>query len=111
MDIQQIAEQLGVSEGDVPEFFAALAIESYKKYQKSGSRRDISETVRLGQLSVLTSPEGDVSLPSRLNNLGCFLESQYERTGETADLEQAIAEGATHLRIGTAVLGPRPVVK
>jgi len=31
--------------------------------------------------------------------------------GMSGDLEQAIHEGATHLRIGSAVLGPRPVVK
>jgi pyridoxal phosphate enzyme (YggS family) len=31
--------------------------------------------------------------------------------GMSGDLEQAIAAGATHLRIGSAVLGPRPVVK
>jgi len=31
--------------------------------------------------------------------------------GMSIDLEDAIATGATHLRIGSAVLGPRPVVK
>ncbi len=31
--------------------------------------------------------------------------------GMSGDLEAAIAHGATHLRIGSAVLGPRPVVK
>ena len=31
--------------------------------------------------------------------------------GMSGDLEEAINEGATHLRIGSAVLGPRPVVK
>jgi len=31
--------------------------------------------------------------------------------GMSIDLEEAIAAGATHLRIGSAVLGPRPVVK
>ena len=31
--------------------------------------------------------------------------------GMSGDLEQAIAEGATHLRIGSAVLGQRPVFK
>jgi uncharacterized pyridoxal phosphate-containing UPF0001 family protein len=29
----------------------------------------------------------------------------------SGDFEHAIREGATHLRIGSAVLGPRPVVK
>ncbi len=31
--------------------------------------------------------------------------------GMSADLEHAVQHGATHLRIGSAVLGPRPVVK
>jgi pyridoxal phosphate enzyme (YggS family) len=31
--------------------------------------------------------------------------------GMTHDLEQAVAEGATMLRIGTAIFGPRPLVK
>ncbi len=31
--------------------------------------------------------------------------------GMSGDLEEAVKEGATHLRIGSAVLGPRPVVK
>jgi uncharacterized pyridoxal phosphate-containing UPF0001 family protein len=29
----------------------------------------------------------------------------------SGDLEQAVEHGATHLRIGSAVLGPRPPVK
>jgi uncharacterized pyridoxal phosphate-containing UPF0001 family protein len=31
--------------------------------------------------------------------------------GMSGDLEHAVRHGATHLRIGSAVLGPRPVVK
>jgi pyridoxal phosphate enzyme (YggS family) len=31
--------------------------------------------------------------------------------GMSADLEQAVEQGATHLRVGSAVLGPRPAVK
>ncbi|MGL5808952.1 MAG: YggS family pyridoxal phosphate-dependent enzyme [Nocardioides sp.] len=31
--------------------------------------------------------------------------------GMTGDLEQAIAAGATHVRVGRAILGPRPVVE
>lgn len=31
--------------------------------------------------------------------------------GMSGDLEQAVRHGATHLRIGSAVLGPRPLVK
>lgn len=38
-------------------------------------------------------------------------EATWISAGMSSDLEQAIREGATHLRIGSAVLGPRPVVK
>lgn len=31
--------------------------------------------------------------------------------GMSGDLEQAVAAGATHVRVGSAVLGPRPVIK
>lgn len=38
-------------------------------------------------------------------------EATWVSAGMSGDLEEAIAAGATHLRIGSAVLGPRPVVK
>jgi pyridoxal phosphate enzyme (YggS family) len=38
-------------------------------------------------------------------------EATWISAGMSADLEQAVQHGATHLRIGSAVLGPRPRVK
>ena len=38
-------------------------------------------------------------------------EASWISAGMSGDLEDAIHEGATHLRIGSAVLGPRPAVK
>ena len=38
-------------------------------------------------------------------------EATWISAGMSVDLEEAIQHGATHLRIGSAVLGPRPVVK
>lgn len=38
-------------------------------------------------------------------------EATWISAGMSGDLEQAVHGGATHLRIGSAVLGPRPVVK
>ena len=38
-------------------------------------------------------------------------EATWISAGMSGDLEQAVHEGATHLRIGSAVLGPRPPVK
>lgn len=38
-------------------------------------------------------------------------DAKYISAGMSGDLEQAIAHGATHLRVGTAVLGSRPPLK
>jgi pyridoxal phosphate enzyme (YggS family) len=38
-------------------------------------------------------------------------EASWISAGMSGDLEHAVRHGATHLRIGSAVLGPRPVVK
>jgi pyridoxal phosphate enzyme (YggS family) len=38
-------------------------------------------------------------------------EATWVSAGMSGDLEQAVRHGATHLRIGSAVLGPRPAVK
>jgi pyridoxal phosphate enzyme (YggS family) len=53
---------------------------------------------------------------ARLAELASVVRSQapdatWISAGMSADLEQAVQNGATHLRIGSAVLGPRPVVK
>lgn len=36
------------------------------------------------------------------------VEATWISAGMSADLEAAVANGATHLRVGTAILGPRP---
>ena len=35
-------------------------------------------------------------------------EATWISAGMSGDLEEAVAEGATHLRVGTAILGSRP---
>jgi uncharacterized pyridoxal phosphate-containing UPF0001 family protein len=35
-------------------------------------------------------------------------EATWRSAGMSADLEAALAHGATHLRVGTAILGSRP---
>ncbi len=42
---------------------------------------------------------------------GLSAEAGWISAGMSGDLEQAVMSGATHLRIGSAVLGPRPPVK
>ena len=53
---------------------------------------------------------------SRLAEVAATLRAQvpgatWISAGMSGDLEHAVRRGATHLRIGSAVLGPRPVVK
>ena len=38
-------------------------------------------------------------------------EATWLSAGMSADLEEAVRAGATHVRIGTAILGSRPQVK
>jgi hypothetical protein len=40
-----------------------------------------------------------------------YPEATVLSAGMSGDLEQAIAHGATHVRVGSAVLGERPTVK
>ena len=44
-------------------------------------------------------------MQSRLNSQGFDLD--VLSMGMTADMSAAIAEGATHVRVGTAIFGPR----
>jgi uncharacterized pyridoxal phosphate-containing UPF0001 family protein len=51
----------------------------------------------------------------RLQELSADLTARYPQAagisaGMSQDLEAAVAHGATHLRIGSDVLGPRPAV-
>lgn len=42
---------------------------------------------------------------------GRHREASWISAGMSGDLEQAVAEGATHLRVGTAILGTRPSLR
>jgi len=80
---------------------------------------EISELpgLKLRGLMTLPEPQDDflaqrqpfaelARLQGELNAAGYALD--VLSMGMSADLEAAVAEGATHLRIGTAVFGPRP---
>jgi len=47
----------------------------------------------------------------RSSFLGGHPDATWLSAGMSADLEEAVAAGATHVRIGSAVLGPRPAIK
>ncbi len=72
------------------------------------------ETLRLrGVMGVAPLDEPAASAFSRLRACtdrvrGLAPEATWMSAGMTADFPEAIAAGATHLRIGTAITGPRP---
>lgn len=76
-----------------------------------------SESLRLrGLMAVAPLGEDPAAAFTRLADVReQFLQEHPSATvlsaGMSADLEQAIALGATHVRVGSAVLGPRPAVK
>ena len=67
------------------------------------------ETIAVG----LYAGTGSRHEPERLNGLAGVVRSvvpdaRWISAGMTADFAEAIAAGATHLRIGSAITGPRP---
>lgn len=75
------------------------------------------ERIRVRGFMIVPKPVSDLSeqraifaevkkLLEQANSLGHTLDTLS--MGMTDDLEQAVAEGATHVRIGTALFGPRP---
>jgi uncharacterized pyridoxal phosphate-containing UPF0001 family protein len=75
--------------------------------------------LRLRGLMAIPEPAGDLAaqrrphralreLLERLQTAGLTLDTLS--MGMTADLEAAVLEGATHVRVGTAIFGGRPPV-
>jgi uncharacterized pyridoxal phosphate-containing UPF0001 family protein len=57
-------------------------------------------------------PAGQDPLPyfQKLNRLADAHDLPIRSMGMSADFEAAIAAGATHIRIGSAIFGPRPAL-
>jgi PLP dependent protein len=75
---------------------------------------EAAEHLRLAGLMGVAPLEGDPGEAfARLSDLRCALASSYPcltvlSAGMSDDLEAAVAHGATHLRVGRALLGSRP---
>jgi pyridoxal phosphate enzyme (YggS family) len=82
-----------------------------------GAAVEAAEHLRLcGLMAVAPLGEDPAEAFARLADIRAgFLEDHPRATavsaGMSGDLEQAIARGATHVRVGSAVLGERPAVK
>lgn len=92
----------GAHPQDVPALAAAVAA---------------AQGLLLGGVMGVAPLEGDPTVAfDRLRQVADRLRADHPgadriSAGMSGDLEQAIAAGATHVRVGSAVLGPRPVVQ
>jgi pyridoxal phosphate enzyme (YggS family) len=127
IDRSKIAQRLNEQRGDRPPLNVCIQVNTSGEHTKSG----IPETelvalaeciqqlpqLRLRGLMTVPAPEADPEkqrIPfhqlklclDRLNKLGMELDTLS--MGMSDDMEAAIYEGATIVRIGTAVFGPRP---
>lgn len=127
IDRLKIAERLNVQRGRLPPLNVCIQVNTSGEASKSGIREsalaDLAQAIRqlpqlrLRGLMTVPAPETDPvrqRLPfrqlkaclDRLNQLGMALDTLS--MGMSDDMEAAIAEGATIVRIGTAVFGARP---
>ena len=81
-----------------------------------GARIEDAARLRLAGVMAVAPLGGDANAAfSRLAEISADVVARYPRAtgisaGMSGDLEQAIAAGATHLRVGSDVLGARPPV-
>ena len=78
---------------------------------------EATEGLRLRGLMAVAPPDEEPAAafarlrPSRAELVASHPRARWLSAGMSADLEAAVAVGATHVRIGSAVLGPRPAIK
>lgn len=70
MEIRQLAQQLQVNDDVIRECLAALAIEAYGEFTRSGNREHIDKAVQLAKGSIDTKDGGVLTSLDRLDNLG-----------------------------------------
>jgi pyridoxal phosphate enzyme (YggS family) len=128
VDRLKIAERLNAQRGPRPPLNVCLQVNTSDEASKAGIRESELEALaqairqlphlRLRGLMTIPAPETDPDKQrqpfrrlreclDRLNRLGMGLDTLS--MGMSGDLAAAIAEGATIVRIGTAVFGPRPI--
>ena len=61
-----------------------------RRHWARGRMEDLDHALECWQRAVQETPSGSPDLPSRLNNLGNGLRDRYSRTGQLADLEEAV---------------------
>lgn len=89
-----------------PQQLAALAA----KVGEHGSLR-LRGLMAVAPLGEPAAPAFERLAEIRQEFLGQYPEAGWLSAGMSSDLEEAIAAGATHVRVGSAILGQRPVIQ
>lgn len=74
---------------------------------------DLGGVMAVAPLAAESAPGGPLAAFARLAEMAALVRAQHPEAvmisaGMSGDLEEAIAAGATHVRVGTALLGGRP---
>ncbi|KAF6745765.1 CHAT domain-containing protein [Ephemerocybe angulata] len=75
---------------DVATLLYNRGFERLLAFQKNGGNSELTDAIRLLQDAVDLTPQGNASLPVRLNSLGIVLTWHFQRTGNLCDISQAI---------------------
>ncbi len=70
----------------MPGFLLARAIEAYRRFRTTADTSDIDLAVKSARLGLIILPDDFPDKADYLHNLGVFIMSRYERTGDMADL-------------------------
>ncbi|KAF8806730.1 hypothetical protein BYT27DRAFT_7140109 [Phlegmacium glaucopus] len=62
-----------------------------QRFQRTGSRTDLSEAISCQEKAVHLILEGDLDMPTQLNTLAKLYASRFECTGNLADLSEAVS--------------------
>ena len=86
-----LAEELEMMRDEEPyEIASMVAIMMYEKFIRYGIKEQIDMAISFAQISLRYEHNRPEITNRLLGNLGTFLGSRYERTGDMADLEEAI---------------------
>ncbi|KFZ23764.1 hypothetical protein V502_01755 [Pseudogymnoascus sp. VKM F-4520 (FW-2644)] len=88
--LAHLAEVLELKDTEPHQIASLFAITMYEKFTRSGIKQQIDTAISFAQMSLHYEHNEPEVTNGLLSNLGVFLESRYERTGDIADLEEAI---------------------
>ncbi|KAF8159777.1 TPR-like protein [Crassisporium funariophilum] len=81
----------GEHAADLPVWLNNLGTSFITRFERTGDPADVDHAIDAQQKAVNLTPEGHISLETRLRNLGTAFLRRFERKGDLADIDHAIS--------------------